>query len=70
MTSTIITVVLISILIAALPMWKYSKPFGYTPTIWVAGRRGNLVAHGDADGRDPHRRPSEAGSSCLRTPWP
>lgn len=35
MTSTIITVVLISILIAALPMWKYSKPFGYTPTIWV-----------------------------------
>ena len=35
MTSTIITVVLISILIAALPMWKCSKPFGYTPTIWV-----------------------------------
>jgi fucose permease len=35
MTSTIITVALIAILIAALPMWKYSKPFGYTPTIWV-----------------------------------
>ena len=35
MISTIITVVLIGILIAALPMWKYSKPFGYTPTIWV-----------------------------------
>ena len=35
MTSTIITVVLIVFLIAALPMWKYSKPFGYTPTIWV-----------------------------------
>jgi len=35
MTSTLITVVLIVILIAALPMWKYSKPFGYTPTIWV-----------------------------------
>lgn len=36
MTSTIITVVLIVILIAALPIWKYSKPFGYTPTIWVS----------------------------------
>ena len=35
MTSTIITVVLIVFLIAALPIWKYSKPFGYTPTIWV-----------------------------------
>ena len=33
--STVITVVLIALLIAALPMWKYSKPFGYTPTIWV-----------------------------------
>ena len=36
MTSTIITVVLIAILIAALPIWKFSKPFGYTPTIWVS----------------------------------
>jgi hypothetical protein len=36
MTSTIITVVLIAILIAALPIWTYSKPFGYTPTIWVS----------------------------------
>lgn len=35
MSATIITVVLIVILVAALPMWKYSKPFGYTPTIWV-----------------------------------
>ena len=33
--STIITVVLITVLIAALPMWKYSKPFGYTPTIRI-----------------------------------
>lgn len=42
MSSTIITVVLIIILIAALPMWKYSKPFGYFPTIWVSVM---LVAH-------------------------
>ncbi len=36
MTSIIITMVLIVILIAALPIWKHSKPFGYTPTIWVS----------------------------------
>jgi len=35
MISTIITVVLILILIAALPIWKYAKPFGYTPSFWV-----------------------------------
>ncbi len=38
--STAITVVLIGVLIAALPIWKYSKPFGYTPTIWVAAMLG------------------------------
>ena len=42
MGSTVITVVLIVIMIAALPMWKFSKPFGYTPTIWVGVM---LVAH-------------------------
>ena len=42
MTSTVITVVLIAILIAALPMWKFSKPFGYTPTIWIGVM---LIAH-------------------------
>jgi hypothetical protein len=26
---------LILILIAALPIWKYSKPFGFIPTIWI-----------------------------------
>lgn len=42
MVSTVITVVLIVILIAALPLWKYSKAFGYTPTIWVGAI---LAAH-------------------------
>ncbi|MEO8103930.1 MAG: DUF3309 family protein [Betaproteobacteria bacterium] len=42
MTSTIITVVLLAILVAALPIWKFSKPFGYTPTIWVGAM---LAAH-------------------------
>ena len=34
--STIITVVLVIVLIAALPFWKYIKPYDYTPTIWAA----------------------------------
>ncbi len=42
MIATIITVVLIAILLAALPIWKHSKPFGYTPTIWVGAM---LAAH-------------------------
>ena len=35
MISTVITVALIVILFFALPIWKYSKPFGYTPSFWV-----------------------------------
>lgn len=35
MISTVITVVLIVILILALPIWKYAKPYGYTPSFWV-----------------------------------
>ena len=33
--STIIFVVLIVLLLAAIPIWKHSKVWGYTPSIWI-----------------------------------
>lgn len=38
--STIITVILVIVLIAALPFWKYIKPYGYTPAIWACAMLG------------------------------
>ena len=34
-TATIILIALIVLLAAALPIWKHSKVWGYTPSIWV-----------------------------------
>jgi hypothetical protein len=35
-TSTIILVVLLFMVAAAVPIWKHSKAWGYTPSIWLA----------------------------------
>ena len=33
--ATMIVLALVLLLIAALPIWKWSKVWGYTPSIWV-----------------------------------
>ena len=33
--STMILVALLVLLVAALPIWKHSKVWGYTPSVWL-----------------------------------
>lgn len=34
-TSTMILIALLVLLAAALPIWKHSKVWGYTPSVWL-----------------------------------
>jgi hypothetical protein len=33
--STMILIALLVLLVAALPIWKHSKVWGYTPSVWL-----------------------------------